>query len=66
MNNIEELTFNESMLVGAAGWWVASFMFVERAGGAALSGYFSGGLAAAGGFSLGVTLGQDFGEMVCN
>ena len=66
VNNIDELTFDESMLVGAAGWCVASFMFVGGAGGAALGGYFSGGLAAAGGFSLGVTLEQNFGEMVCN
>lgn len=66
VNNIDELTSDESMLVGAAGWCIASFMFVGRAGGAALGGYFSGGLAAAGEFSFGVTLEQDFGEIIYN
>lgn len=60
------LTDEQIKLVAGGGWCEAGFMAVGGILGAGVGGYFSGGLAAAGGFSLGVTLGQDLGQMICS
>lgn len=65
MNDNYDFTDEALMLVSGAGWCEAGFMAIGGIAGAAIGGYLSGGFGAAGGFSLGVTLGQDVGDMVC-
>ena len=61
-----ELNEDEIAAVSGAGWCEAGFMALGGIAGAAVGGYLTGGFGAAGGFSLGVTLGQDVGDMVCS
>ena len=63
---IIELDSQEIVNVHGADLCTAGFMALGGLAGGAIGGYFSGGLAAAGGFSIGVTLGQDLGEFVCS
>ncbi|GGW83161.1 hypothetical protein [Alteromonas halophila] len=52
--------------VSGAGWCEAGFMVAGGLLGGGIGGYLSGGFGAAGGFTLGVALGQDVGDMICS